>query len=265
MYLFFSSFFSLMETLELSSYIFIVDLGLYFKEHKLLAITDLQFGYEESLNKRGVLVPRVAHQEMLKRMEAILQQCCRISQTKKLSAVLVNGDFKHEFGTISETEWRHSIRFLKLVQQYAERIILVKGNHDTMLDPIAKTRGLDVVDHYTLGAVLFVHGDIIPPLLSDKKLMKNISIIVIGHEHPAVVLSQWPRTEKYKAFLVGSWKRKKLIVLPSFNQCTEGTDVLKEYLLSPFLRGADISSFEAYLIADKPYYFERLKHVKKNK
>ena|SRR3989338_9057977 len=90
----------------------IVDLGLYFTKYQLLAITDLQFGYEESLNKKGVLVPRVVHQEMLKRMEAMLQHCCAISQTKKIRAVLVNGDFKHEFGTISETEWRHCVRFL---------------------------------------------------------------------------------------------------------------------------------------------------------
>ncbi len=237
----------------------IVDLGLYFTKHQLLAITDLQFGYEESLNKRGVLVPRVVHQEMLKRMEAILQRCCQISHAKKIAAVLVNGDFKHEFGVISETEWRHCIRFLKLLQQYTDRIILVKGNHDTMLEPIAKTRGLEVVDHYILDDILFVHGDRISEIVHDKK----IKTIIIGHEHPAVAVSQWPRTEKYKAFLVGTWKRKKLIVLPSFNQCTEGTDVLKEYLLSPFLKGADLSLFEAYLVADKPYYFGQLKNVKR--
>ena len=252
-----------METMEIIPDALVVDLGLYFTNHQLLAITDLQFGYEESLNKRGVLVPRVVHQEMLKRMEAMLQQCCEISHVKKLAAVLVNGDFKHEFGTISETEWRHCVRFLKLVQHYAERIILVKGNHDTMLDPIAKTRGLDVVDHFILDDVLFVHGDTLPALLSDKKIMKTISTIIIGNEHPAVVLSQWPRSEKYKAFLVGTWKRKQLIVLPSFNQCTEGTDVLKEYLLSPFLKHAVLSSFEAYLVADKVYYFGKLGNLKR--
>ncbi|MBI5003457.1 metallophosphoesterase [Candidatus Woesearchaeota archaeon] len=249
--------------MKILAHIEIVDLGLYFTKRQLLAITDLQFGYEESLNKKGVLVPRFAHQEMLKRMEAMLQHCCILSQTKKINAVLVNGDFKHEFGTISETEWRYCIRFLKLLQTYADTIILVKGNHDTMLDPIAKTRGLEVVDHYILNDVLFVHGDTLPALLSDKKIMKNISTIVIGHEHPAVVLSQWPRSEKYKAFLCGTWKRKKLIVLPSFNQCTEGTDVLKEYLLSPFLKGADLSLFEAFLVADKPYYFGKLGNLKK--
>ena len=81
--------------------------------------------------------------------------------------------------------------------------------------------------------------------------------------HRDVVMTAEFIDEKYKAFLLGLWKRKKLIVLPSFNQCTEGTDVLKEYLLSPFLKGADLSLFDAYLVADKPYYFGKLRNLKR--
>lgn len=239
----------------------IVDLGLYFKKDKLLAITDLQFGYEEYLNKQGVLVPRFVHKEMLERMEKILKQCCVLSPRKKINTVLINGDFKHEFGTISETEWRHCVRFLKLLQQYANTIVLVKGNHDLLLDPIAKTRGLLVVDHYVLGNILFIHGDHIPDIVQNPR----IKTIVIGHEHPAVSLHQWPRTEKYKAFLVGTWKQKRLIVLPSFNTATDGTDILKEHLLSPFLQDCDLKNFEAYLVGDTIYYFGKLKNVKKDK
>lgn len=241
--------------MELLPSVEIIDLALYFKKHKLLAITDLQFGYEEYLNKHGVLVPRFVHKDMLERMERILKQCCALSKTQKLHAVLINGDFKHEFGNISETEWRHCVRFLKLLQQYADKIILVRGNHDTMLDPIAKTRGLAVVDHYLLDDILFVHGDKIPDIVQNNA----VKTIIIGHEHPAVSISQWPRTEKYKAFLVGTWKRKKLIVLPSFNTATEGTDILKEHLLSPFLQDCDIKNFDVYLVADTVYSFGKLK------
>lgn len=241
----------------------IIDLGLYFIKHKLLAITDLQFGYEEYLNKKGFLVPRFVHKEMLQQLQSLLQKCCEKSKVNKIEAVLVNGDLKHEFGSISETEWRHCIRFLKLLQNYTKKIILVKGNHDTMLYPIAKTRGLEVVDHYVLNDVLFVHGDKIPVIVNDKK----IKTIIIGHEHPAVCLTKWPRSEKYKAFLVGQWKysilrSKKLIVLPSFNTATEGTDILKERLLSPFLRQQNIKNFEAYLVSDTIYYFGKLKNLR---
>ncbi len=232
----------------------IIDLALFFKKDKLLAITDLQFGYEEYLNKHGVLVPRFVHKDMLERMERILKQCCALYKAKKINAVLINGDLKHEFGTISETEWRHCVRFLKLLQQYADKIILVKGNHDVLLDPIAQTRGLTVVEHYVLDDILFIHGDHIPDIVQNPA----IKTIVIGHEHPAVSISQWPRTEKYKAFLLGKWKQKKLLVLPSFNTATEGTDVLKEHLLSPFLQECDLRNFDAYVVGDTVYYFGKL-------
>jgi uncharacterized protein len=257
--------------MEIMDGVEIIDLGLYFVKDSFLVITDTQFGYEEHLNRQGILVPRFVHKEMLERMEALLLACCKRSNVAQIENVLVNGDLKHEFGRISETEWRHCVRFLKLLGKYSKKIILVKGNHDTMLEPIAKTRGLKVVDHYVLASegVLFVHGDTIPPITRDKKIMKNVGTIVIGHEHPAVAVTDWPRVEKYKAFLVGNWKQsllhrsKKLIVLPSFNMATEGTDILKERLLSPFLRGSGVKNFEAYLVGDETYYFGKLKNLKK--
>jgi uncharacterized protein len=258
--------------MEILPNIEIIDLGLYFVKHKMLVVTDTQFGYEEHLNRQGVFVPRFVHKEMLGRMEAILKACCKRSQVKQLNTVLVNGDLKHEFGRISETEWRHCVRFLKLLGKYAERIILVKGNHDTMLEPIAKTRGLKVVDHYFVedecaGGVLFIHGDSVPDIVYDKK----VNTIIIGHEHPAVAVTQWPRIEKYKAFLVGKWsagllkRSKKLIVLPSFNTATHGTDIMKERLLSPFLRGQKMMTFEAYLVGDEVYHFGKLENLTKIK
>lgn len=249
----------------------IIDLGLSFKKHHLLAIGDVHIGYEEALNKQGIFVPRFAFKEMMEHMENMLQECVSKIRTnnkenknkfKKLAAVLINGDLKHEFGTISETEWRHTIRFLKLLQQYTDRIILIKGNHDTVLAPIAKTKGLEVFDYYILDDILFVHGDTIPKILTDKNTFQKIKTIIIGHEHPAVTVSQWPRMEKYKAFLVGSWQKKKLIVLPSFNVVTEGTDVLKEQLLSPFLHQS-LDNFDCYILGDKSYYFGKLKNLKK--
>lgn len=248
--------------MNLLSDVEIIGLGIYFKKHHLLAIGDVHIGYEEALNKQGIFVPRFAFKEMMERLEKMLRSCLLKSKTKKLNAVLINGDLKHEFGTISETEWRHTVRFLKLLQQYTDKIILIKGNHDTVLAPLAKTKGLEVVEHYILEDILFVHGDSIPNILLDKKNDTKIKTIIIGHEHPAVTVTQWPRTEKYKIFLVGTWKKKVLIVLPSFNLVTEGTDVLKEELLSPFLHQS-LDSFDCYILGDKSYYFGKLRNLKR--
>lgn len=255
-----------MKLLHILPEVEIVGLGLYFKKHDLLAFGDVHIGYEEALNKQGILVPRFAFKEMMETLEKMLHTCLSLSKKEKISTVVVNGDLKHEFGKISETEWRHTIRFLKLLQHYTDRIILIKGNHDTILEPIAKTKGLEVVSFFALDNILFLHGD----ALLDVASHKNVRTLIIGHEHPAVTVTQWPRVEKYKAFLLGKWKQnkfglrsKQLIVLPSFNAVTEGTDVLKESLLSPFLRGQNLALFDCYIVGDKPYYFGKLQNLKK--
>ncbi len=49
--------------------------------------------------------------------------------------------------------------------------------------------------------------------------------------------------------------------MPSFNFVTEGTDVLQEKLLSPFIK--NIYDFKAYVIGDKVYDFGRIGKLEK--
>jgi metallophosphoesterase superfamily enzyme len=79
--------------------------------------------------------------------------------------------------------------------------------------------------------------------------LKGIKTIIIGHEHPAVSIHEGVRTELFKCFLKGKFKGRILIVQPSFNLVTEGTDVLKEELLSPFLQ-QELSDFECFIVAE---------------
>ena len=52
-----------------------------------------------------------------------------------------------------------------------------------------------------------------------------------------------------------------MIVMPSSNPITIGTDVLKEKFISPFLN-QDIKKFEVYIVADRVYYFGKVKDLK---
>ena len=108
-----------------------------------------------------------------------------------------------------------------------------------------------------MNKILIIHGDKAP----DKKLLNGIKTIIIGHEHPAVTLKEGPRAELYKSFLKGKWKRYNLIVQPSFNLVTEGTDVMKERLLSPFLQ-QNLRDFDAFIVADRVYGFGKLKNIR---
>ena len=230
----------------------IVDLGLLLKQEKILVFADFHIGYEEALNKQGILVPRFQFKDVIKRLGKIFSELKKI----KLKKIIINGDLKHEFGRISEQEWRETLRLLDFLTKFCDEIILVKGNHDTIIGPIAKKKKVSIVDYYFAGDVLIIHGHKIP----EKELLKKAKTIVIGHEHPAVSLREDVRIEKFKCFLKGKYERKKLIVMPSFCLATEGTDILKEKLISPFL-DQDLRNFQVFIVADKVYNFGKLKNL----
>ena len=125
----------------------LIDLAIY--THKTLIVTDFHIGYEEALNKQGLMVPRFQFQEIMKRLEKIFLRL----KGKKVYTIIVNGDLKHEFGTISEQEWRHTLRLLDYFGQHCKEIILIKGNHDTILGPIAKKRNVRVLEHYLISPI----------------------------------------------------------------------------------------------------------------
>ena len=179
---------------------------------------------------------------------------------KKLEAVVVNGDLKHDFGTISEQEWRDILKLLDFLLQHSEQVILVKGNHDIKLAPIARKRDIVVVENIAINDKFICHGHVVP----GSSEFKKSKIIIVGNEHPAVSLRDGIRSELYKCFLLGkwkgNWKEKKMVVMPSFNQITIGTDILKEKFISPFMQ-QDISRFDVFVVGDKTYHFGKVKNV----
>lgn len=326
----------------------LMDLAVY--AHNTLIFADFHIGYEESLNKRGLMLPRFQFDDVMKRIEAIFLRL----KNHKLDTIVINGDLKHEFGNISGQEWRNTLKLLDYLGRHCNEIVLVKGNHDKILGPIAGKRNIKIVEHYLIGPmvstieqipinnkiqlkidsqkqqpktngaklindkkygienknpfkkisinnkiqlkinnkrlingqnsignknkILVMHGDKIP----DKNLLKDVSTIIIGHEHPAVSVSEGQRTELFKAYLIGKWKNKSLIVQPSFNLVTEGNDVLrncyaisgtpkilkeffsvtKEEVLSPFLK-QDLGKFDVIVVADKLYNFGLVKNIQR--
>ncbi len=235
------------ERYEIDDGIYIIDLCLYIDEHDVLVVGDAHLGYEESLAKQGVLIPKFQFKEIKERMEEIIE-------LTNPSKVIIVGDLKHEFGTISEEEWRDTLEFIDMLQEKGE-LVLIKGNHDTILKPIAEKRNVDIRETYRLGKYYFCHGHEIP---EDLELEKS-EVIVIGHEHPALGLKDGARVETYKCFLKGRYRDSQVIVLPSLSSLPEGTDVTKEEVQSPFLK--NISQFEAFVVEDTVYEFGKLEKM----
>jgi hypothetical protein len=231
--------------MEITKGIEIVEKSLWVKKSRTLIVSDIHIGYEEALNKQGILIPRTLFKETFNELRTLLDKL-------KPETIVINGDLKHEFGVISESEWNETLKILDLMLKQSN-VVLVKGNHDSILEPIAKKRGLKIVDSYCVNNIGIIHGDRIIDL--------PVKTLIIGHEHPAIVLEEGIKSEKYKCFLLGKWKKQKLIVMPSFLPIIEGTDVTNEDLLSPYLK-QKLDNFEVFIVGDKTYKFGKLRNIK---
>ncbi|MEM2121540.1 MAG: metallophosphoesterase [Candidatus Woesearchaeota archaeon] len=235
------------DFIEISKDVLAIDLSIYLKDKKALILSDFHIGLEEALQKQGFLIPRFQLKSVIEHLNSIFNV---LEKNKfKVETIIINGDLKHEFGTISEQEWKDTLKIIDLLKEKTEKIVLIKGNHDTILGPIALKKNIELIENLVLNETLITHGDEIPKQARSNKIKR----IIIGHEHPAISLRDGLRVEKFKAFLIGKWKKKELIVMPSFCFVTEGTDVLKEELLSPFLKDVDIKKFKV-IISDKGLY-----------
>lgn len=232
----------------------LVDLGIYIKKEKILVFSDFHLGYEDALNKQGIFVPRHQFADTKRRLENIFLKI------KDIKTIVITGDLKHEFGTISRQEWNDVFGILNLLEKHCEKIVLLRGNHDTLLQSMLKSRKLDVQTNFSTDKFAILHGDVLP---EDVNILEK-DIFIIGHAHPAIKLTDSFASEKVKCFLKGRWGSKMLIVLPSFNLVTEGTDVLTEKVLSPFLQ-RNLGDFEVWAVAgtEKIMYFGKISDIMK--
>ncbi len=227
-------------------------LTLYLRNVKTLVFADLHLGYEEELMSFGYLVPRFQYKMILRYLEKILSGV-------DVGKVVIDGDLKHEFGRISGQEWREVRDFLDFLGGRVDEIILVRGNHDNIIGPIATRKRVRVVSGCFIEeeGIYITHGHEIP----EDKNLGRAKTILIAHDHPAISLGEGLRVERIKCFLKGKWNKKTLIQIPSLNFVTEGMDITRENPLSPFMN-QNLGDFEAYGIEGfNIFHFEKLKHI----
>ena len=204
----------------------------YIEPIKTLVLSDLHLGYEEELRRKGVYIPTGEFARIEKLLDHLVSKF-------KPKIIVLNGDIKHSFGSINSHEWKHTKLILERLQTKS-KVVLVQGNHDPVLAPVANAAGLTVEPYHIQGQYLFVHGDAIP----ETKLLKGITTIIMGHEHPAVNLHNGIRGEIYKCFLTMKYKTCDLLVLPSTFGLTQGADVLATEPRNPLLKNlADANVF----------------------
>lgn len=213
----------------------IIGLGLWIKKLKLLVLADFHLGYEEYLIGKGVILPKDNLKWIIKQLKDIFKKVGKVNTT------IINGDLKHEFSAISKQEWKECFALLGFLKENCQHIILVKGNHDTIVKPILNKFAVKITDCLKIGDMLVVHGHNLKHLS-----LKGIKILITAHEHPAFEICDGLKKEKYKAYYIGSYKGKTLIMQPSFNMLSIGSKPRLKFNVK-----------KIYALGNKVYEFRR--------
>ena len=234
-------------------------------DDEILVFGDFHLGVQEHLQG----LPNIQLKEIFENLREIFSHLERLKI--KVKKIIVLGDFKHKFGEISDSEWRESVRLLDYFIEKVGRknIILIKGNHDTILEPIAKKRKIKINSFYTYNDIVFMHGHKeYKEALKNKEEGGGIKILILGHLHPTITLTDDYKRERYKCFLLGKWKRKIVYILPSFGDTGPGYDLSKEgyfkYRDSLFINEKGFKNFEVVIynnVEKKEYNFGKLKDL----
>jgi len=215
----------------------------------ILVIGDLHLGYDSMIKEQGINLLFDQLEETKKELEIIIK---RIKALYTLKKIILLGDIKHHFN-FQHDEVSDLRNFLKFLEKYLpkENIILIKGNHDTFT-----LKDYKLHDFYIENELAFTHGEQSFPELYTNKQIKTI---ITSHIHPAVLIKDKIKIkrEKYKCFLVGKYKRKQFIILPSFFSITEGSEV-NEYpkgeKYQQIVPKEKLKSFETYVVGKNGVY-----------
>ncbi len=183
-------------------------------DKKILVVGDLHLGYGESLRRSGVFLPANVYALIKEDLELVF------SAVGKVEEIVFLGDVKHAIGTILGEERQQLMQLITFISNHCTKIVVVKGNHDVLLEPLLRDFAVHLVDSYQYKDIVFVHGNKDVAALHEK----GVGVWVMGHAHAAITLTENSKAETYKCFLVGMYKGKHVIILPSFFPFAEGSD-----------------------------------------
>lgn len=200
--------------------------AVWLEETGTLAVADLHLGYAWAHRHSGQLMPVSAREDTLSRLAEL------VADYKPRELALL-GDIVHRAVPVAAlTE-----ELLELETKFGSQAELcwIVGNHDKQLSSLLRDSGVsaDLLREHRAGAHLLVHGDAPPEEAASGMETTRASggRILLGHEHPAISLSDGVTTTlKCPCFLVQS----DIIILPAFSPWAAGSDVRRGRFLSSY-------------------------------
>ncbi|MDP3741798.1 MAG: metallophosphoesterase family protein [Candidatus Micrarchaeota archaeon] len=225
---------------------------------KKLILAELHFGIELSLQQRGVNVQLESkkYSDSLNKLKA----------ESKTTELVVIGDFKH---TVTGFDQRERNAFNEFIHELEfEKITVVKGNHDSRLEEMAKpfphftvepATGMTFQHRGTSFGLFHGHAN------ASEQVMKA-DVLMTGHNHAGIQIGSGEFGKTLPAWIIAPFgKKQKLIVFPSFNPLSGSVpfNALKpRELHGPIFKTGEVKLEEAEVILLSGQRIGKLKHLR---
>lgn len=210
---------------------------LYHPGKNLVVISDVHLGLEGSMTSKGSYIPRF-------QLEDIKEELEEVKKETEAEKIVVNGDLKNQYST-SHTEKKEVDEFIQHLEDLFKEVVLIKGNHDVILDNTAEKHGLELKEKHWEGEILFVHGH--------EEVEEEFDTLVTGHEHPALALTDKVGVkEKVPCMLHGEVEDGNIVVMPAYSKISNGSEINnmpRQEMLSPILRKNGVEQLNAIAVS----------------
>ena len=217
--------------------------AVWIEDARTLVVADLHLGYIWAHRFAGQLLPLSAREDSTERLLDLIA-------SYRPAEVVLLGDVVHR--VVPAPELRSEARRLAGEVAGRARLRIVLGNHDAHLSTFLAGIGVEVETARQLraGAHLLLHGDGLDDGERVAAAFRESAPggrVIIGHEHPALTLSDGVSScVKCPCFLAS----RELLVLPAFSRWAAGTNAREGRFLSPFSRRTQFDQGIA-ILADK--------------
>ena len=188
-------------------------------DHKILLISDLHLGLSYFYDNK-------ARNDLIN-LEKV--KLIRILKKNKVKKLIIAGDLKDSILDMYHTK-KDISSFLEDILNYVEKVILIKGNHDSKLEKLLDKGLLNRVEidgqyilHIEDHKILIVHGH------KKHNLPDKTKILISGHYHPEVSIGN-SHNIPLKAWVVinavtETGDKLKWIILPAFSNMVGGFNI----------------------------------------
>lgn len=213
----------------------------------VLLVADTHVGYEAELRLRGIYA--------VSQTDRLLNDLRSWGEEVGASTLAILGDIKHELPVPRETA-AEVRQFLKELAKSFERVILIPGNHDGLIEEIsqgiegvylADSRGVLLEGSKTL---LLLHGHAKPRL---EDLIKA-EFVVMGHTHPAVSIVDEIGYVAKEHVILKIIQNKSILIKNIYNTSIDLDDKIKIIVLPashPLITGFDVSDLPELAGSDR--------------